>query len=72
MNRTKRETPLRVVRKARTFTQQQFADLLGISQETLSRAERGGPLSPEHQELAATLLGVAREKLFPEAEQVSA
>jgi transcriptional regulator with XRE-family HTH domain len=72
MSQTKRDTPLRRTRRARTLTQQQFADLLGISQETLSRAERGHPISRDLQELAATILGVPRQELFPESEQVQA
>ena len=65
MSRLKRDTPLRSARKARTLNQEQFARLLGISQETLSRVERGHPLARDLQERAAAILGMPRADLFP-------
>lgn len=60
------DTPLRRMRRARTLSQQQLASLARVSQRTVSRAELGlTTLSPDLQELIATILGAPRQDLFP-------
>jgi transcriptional regulator with XRE-family HTH domain len=71
MSKTKQESPLRRARRARTLTQEQLANLVGISQETLSRAEHGAEVSRDLQELISTILGVPRQELFPSSEAVT-
>lgn len=67
----KRELPLRRVRKSRTLTQEQFAALLGISQDSVSSYELGLRAVPRDlQEQMSTILGVPRLDLFPESETV--
>lgn len=66
-------SPLTRARKARTLNQEQLAQIAGISQQSLSKAERGTLcLSADVQELIATILGVPRHDLFPEPEQAVA
>lgn len=68
----KLESPLRRVRRARSLNQEQFAGLIGVTQESLSKAERGKlRLSRDVQELAATILGVSRRELFPTEEAMA-
>lgn len=69
-----KDTPLKNLRRARTMNQEQLASLAGISQQSLSKAERGIlPLSRDVQERIAVILGTSRQELFPEViEQVSA
>lgn len=72
---TKNESPLRRLRRARTINQEQLAAIVGVTQETISKAERGIlPLSRPTQELIATILGATVAELFPSesSEQVSA
>lgn len=70
---TKPDSALRKVRRARTLKQEQLAALVGVTQATISKAERGLiHLTRDNQELCATILGVSRAELFPEPEQVSA
>lgn len=54
----------------RTISQEDLARLAGITQESLSKAERGKlRLSPDVQALIATILGSSRHELFPSAEE---
>lgn len=67
MAKHKADSPLRNHRKARTMDQETLARLAGITQESLSKAERRIlRLSPDVQARIATLLGVSRAELFPE------
>ena len=62
---------LKRLRQARTLSQTELAELAGISQESVSKAERGlRRLSPEVQTRIATLLGSSRLELFPESAEV--
>lgn len=69
----KHDSPLRTVRRMRTMSQEDLARVAGISQETLSKFERGllRP-SPDMQALLATILGSSRVELFPIEETVAA
>ena len=59
-------SPLRNTRRQRTLSQEDLARLAGITQESLSKAERGIiQLRPDVQALIATILGASREELFP-------
>ncbi len=64
---------MRNVRNARTISQMDLAALLDISQQTLSKYERG-ILTPTHdvQLRIAAILGVPARDLFPEPEPVEA
>jgi transcriptional regulator with XRE-family HTH domain len=54
------------MRRARTLNQAQLAKLVGISQQTLSKAERGQfILSVDVQARLAAILGASRDELFP-------
>lgn len=67
MAKRKTDSPLRNVRKSRTLDQETLARLAGITQESLSKAERGIlRLSPDVQALIATILGASRTDLFPD------
>jgi transcriptional regulator with XRE-family HTH domain len=68
MKQTSQDTPLRRVRRARAMSQEHLALIVGVTQETISKAERGAPLSVDLQELVATVLGTPRSELFPESE----
>lgn len=69
----KPDSPLRNIRRARTLSQTDLADLVGVSQETISKAERGTlQLSHDLQERIAAILGTPRHQLFPESQQVTA
>lgn len=61
-------SPLRNLRRARTLNQSDLARLVGVTQETISKAERGAlRLTPDLQTRIATVLGAPRHELFPEA-----
>lgn len=63
----KTNTPLKNLRRARTLNQAQLADLVEVSQQTISKAERGIlHLTPDVQERIAAILGSSREALFPD------
>lgn len=48
------------------MNQEDLARLVGISQESLSKAERGIlRLSPDVQARIAAILGVSRQEIFP-------
>lgn len=65
-------SPLRNLRRARTLNQSDLARLVGVTQETISKAERGSlNLSSDIQERIAAVLGSSRHELFPDV-QVSA
>jgi transcriptional regulator with XRE-family HTH domain len=58
--------PLENLRRARTLNQTQLAKLVGISQQDLSKAERGQlVLSADLQARLAAILGASRDELFP-------
>lgn len=64
--RTKAQSPLRAIRQARRINQHQLAMLAKVSQQTISKAERGIlHLTFANQELIATILGASRAELFP-------
>lgn len=65
-------SPLRNIRRTRTISQADLAKLVGITQETISKAERGilRP-SPDVQARIAAILGASREDLFPAREAVA-
>ena len=66
-------TPLRNLRRARTLNQTDLARLVGVSQQTLSKMERGllTP-SPDLRARLAAILGVAAHELEHDREAVSA
>lgn len=69
MSHLKRESPLRTLRRTRLMNQEAFAQLLGVTQATVSKVERGrASFSPELQEMAAVILGSTRQHLFPESD----
>lgn len=54
------------MRRARTLNQSQLARLVGVTQETISKAERGKlQLSADIQTRIAAILGASRDELFP-------
>lgn len=59
---------MRNVRRARTLNQEQLARILGVSQQTLSKYEKG-ILVPDVdvQAQLAAILGVSQDELFPKA-----
>jgi transcriptional regulator with XRE-family HTH domain len=62
----KPSSPLRNTRRTRTLSQEELARLAGITQESLSKAERGIiQLRPDVQARLAAILGVSRDELFP-------
>ena len=66
--RRKENSPLRNMRQTRTISQAELAGLVGITQESLSKAERGIiRLRPDVQARIAAILGAPREEIFPEA-----
>lgn len=68
----KTPTPLRNLRRARTLNQQQFARLIGVSQQTLSKYETGVLVpAPDVQAKIAAILGVSRRDVFAESEAVA-
>jgi len=55
------------------MSQEDLARLASVTQETISKAERGIlELRPDVQERIAAILGTSRKELFPESEAVSA
>lgn len=66
MKQPRAQTPLRNLRRARTISQQQFARLLGVSQQAYSKYESGQLVpSVDMQARIAAILGVAVEAAFP-------
>lgn len=73
MSHLKHASKLRNVRRARMLSQAQLADIAKVSQQTISKAERGMvPLSKDLQELIAVILATPRQELFPEPESQQA
>lgn len=65
--RTKQQSPLKNMRRARTLSQADLAMLADVSQQTISKAERGIlHLTRDVQERIAAILGTSRHDLFPE------
>lgn len=59
------KTPLFNLRRARTLNQEQLAALVGISQQSLSKMERGLIMPrPDVQERLAAVLGTSAADLF--------
>lgn len=68
MRKRQPDSPLRNIRRTRTMNQADLARLVGVTQETISKAERGAlQLSADVQARIAAVLGVSRNELFPEA-----
>ena len=66
MSRTA-QSALRNVRRTRTISQAELAQLADMSQAVLSKAERGViTLRPDIQERLAAILGTSRADLFPD------
>lgn len=64
---------LRNVRRTRTINQADLAELIGISQQTLSKYERGRLVpTPDLQGRIAAILGVNRQDIFPDRESAVA
>jgi putative transcriptional regulator len=65
--------PLRNLRRARTLNQEQLAAILGVSQQTLSKYEKGILVPDVHmQARIAAIFGVSRADIFPiEAERIA-
>lgn len=63
-------SPLRNIRVARTISQADLARLVGVTQETISKAERGMlNLSADVQARISTVLGSRLEDVFPGTQQ---
>ena len=61
----RKPTPLANLRRARTLNQAELAGLLGVSQQTLSKFEKGTLVpSVDMQARIAAILGASREDLF--------
>jgi transcriptional regulator with XRE-family HTH domain len=68
----RKTTPLRNLRRSRTISQVDLARLVGISQQSLSKAEQGSlRLRPDIQARLAAILGASPRELFPELDQVA-
>jgi transcriptional regulator with XRE-family HTH domain len=68
----KEESPLRNIRRTRTISQAELARLIGVTQDVISRAERGQiRLRPDVQARIAAILGSSPQALFPEREAVA-
>ena len=66
---TKRHSPLRNVRRARTLNQTQMATLLGVAQQTYSKYESGILVPPDDvQARIAAILGTSVDALWPTLE----
>jgi len=61
---------LREARKKRGYTQQEFAELIGVSHATLSSLENGVPVRSCHLERALQFLGF-RMVIVPKSAQVA-
>lgn len=60
------------MRRTRTMSQEDLARLVGVTQESISKAERGViRLTPDVQARIAAILGSTRAELFPESEAVA-
>lgn len=60
------------MRRTRTLSQEELARLAGITQESLSKAERGLiQLRPDVRARLAAILGVPSDDLFPTNEAVA-
>lgn len=60
------------MRRTRTLNQEDLARLAGVTQETISKAERGRlRLAPDVQARIAAILGAPRAELFPDQEAVA-
>lgn len=65
----KSKSPLANLRRARTLTQAQLADLVGLSQQTIGKVEKGThTLTVDVQERIAAILGASRHEVFPPSE----
>lgn len=66
------DSPLKNIRETRTLRQHQLASLARVSQQTISKAERG-LLIPrvDVQDRLAAILGVTRHDLFPTEQAAS-
>ena len=59
--------PLIAYREAKKLTQQELADLLGVSRGLVSLIEtEGRPITPENAVEWESILGIPREKLCPD------
>ena len=69
----RKSLPLRNLRRSRTINQEDFSRLVGISQQSLSKIERGVFIpSTDIQALIATILGVSRAECgFPVDERLA-
>jgi transcriptional regulator with XRE-family HTH domain len=68
----KQRTPLANLRRTRTMNQADLAMLADISQQTLSKYERGLLVpTPDMQARLAAILGVSVDQLFPAREAVA-
>lgn len=73
MSKKTAATPLERFRRARTMSQADLARLARVSQQTISKAEKGLlPLSTDVKEVIATILGAPVHEVFPESEQAVA
>jgi len=63
----RKDSPLRNLRRARTLNQDDLARLARISQQSLSKIEKGLLVpSADLQARLAAILGVSTEELFPQ------
>lgn len=59
------ESPLKTLRRSRTLSQTDLANLIGVTQETVSKAERGLiRLQPALQARIAAVLGASVKDIF--------
>ncbi len=66
----RKQMPMRNLRRARTLNQDDLARLVGISQQSLSKIEKGILIpSFDVQARIAAILGASRAELFPQTEQ---
>jgi transcriptional regulator with XRE-family HTH domain len=64
---TRADSPLRNLRRTRTITQADLARIVGVTQETMSKYERGVIVpSADMAALIAAVLGSTAQALFPE------
>ena len=68
----RKPTPIKDLRRARTLNQEKLARLVGISQQYLSKIEKGQLVpTPDVQVRIAAILGASRDELFPSTEAVA-